>query len=84
MTNKLGSSNPNRIPKKSNNSVTQHKAQALMDEIMDDKLAIQSRGKELLDLIDKSQLNEDELKELEENIIAPTYLEYEKFKQLKK
>ena len=66
MTNKLGSSNPNRIPKKSNNSVTQHKAQALMDEIMDDKLAIQSRGKELLDLIDKSQLNEDELKELEE------------------
>ena len=28
--------------------------------------------------------NTEDLKELEENIIAPTYLEYEKFKQLKK
>ena len=27
--------------------------------------------------------NTEDLKELEENIIAPTYLEYEKFKQLK-
>ena len=60
MTNKLGSSNPNRIPKKSDSK----KAQKLFDNVLSDKYPIQSKGTELLDLVDKAKLNKKELKEL--------------------
>ena len=53
------------MSKKLKSNITSHKAQKLVDEVLSDDYPIQSRGNELLDLIDKDKLDEKELKELE-------------------
>lgn len=62
MTNKLGSSNPNRLPKKSKKTLTQQE----LADILSDEFPIESSGNQILDLIDRSKLSKDELKRLKE------------------
>ena len=54
------------MSKKLKSDITSEEAQKLVDDVLNDKYAIQSKGKEMLDLIDKSKLNKKELKELED------------------
>lgn len=52
------------MSKKLKSNITSHKAQKLVDEIMSDAYPMESRGNEMLDLIDKDKLNKKELAEL--------------------
>ena len=54
------------MSKKLKSDITSEEAQKLVDDVLNDKYAIQSKGKEMLDLIDKSKLNKKELNELED------------------
>ena len=54
------------MSKKLKSNITSLEAQKLFNEIKNDKYPVQSRGKELLDLIDRDKLNKKELKELDD------------------
>ena len=54
------------MSKKLKANITSQEAQRFVDEVMNDRYPLQSRGKEILDLIDRDKLNEEELIELDE------------------
>ena len=51
------------MSKKLKPNITSQEAQRFVDEVMNDRYPLQSRGKEMLDLIDRDKLNEKELKQ---------------------
>ena len=52
--------------KKLKPNITSQEAQRFVDEVMNDRYPLQSRGKEMLDLIDRDKLNNKELKQLDD------------------